>query len=178
MTFPIVTGRVWKFGDNISTDLIMPGFVLSRPDITDGEASQYIMNSNRPGWAKQVNPGDMIVGGKNFGCGSGRPTTHLLNALGISCIVAESIARVFFRNCIGSGFPVFIAPGIQDFCSEGNIIEINFESGKIENRTVGKTMKGEAMPSDSPPFMILKAGGLTPLLEKEFPPQIDPDKKN
>lgn len=165
----IIKGRVWKFGDNISTDLMMPGFaVKTHPDMTDKEAAKYVMYSNRPGWAERVNPGDVIVGGRNYGCGSSRVAAGPLKALGISCVIAESIARIFFRNCINSGLPVMFDPGITDFCQEGDILQVDIISGEIKNITTGDTMKVEPLPEDSPPMQILKAGGIISLLEKEY----------
>lgn len=165
----MIKGRVWKFGDNVSTDLIMPGFVLkTRPALTFEEVTKYVMSSNRPGWAKQVRSGDVIVGGRNFGCGSSRVAAKPLITLGISCVLAESVARIFFRNSISSGFPVLNAPGISSFCQEGDILEIKIETGKIKNLSTQKMMNIEPLPEDSPPMHILKAGGIMRLLEKEY----------
>jgi len=165
----IVEGRVWKFGDNINTDLMMPGFAVKiRPDMKDEEAAKYVMYSNRPGWVERVQPGDIIVGGRNFGCGSSRVVAKPLKALGIQCVLAESLARIFFRNSINSGLPVMTAPGIKEFCMEGDIIRADITTGKIENLTTGKTMQTDPLPEDSPPLRILMAGGLNALLEKEF----------
>lgn len=165
----ILKGRVWKFGDNINTDLMMPGFaVKTRPDMTDKEAAKYVMYANRPGWAEQVRLGDIIIGGRNYGCGSSRVAAGPLKALGISCIIAESMARIFFRNCINFGLPVMIAPGITDFCQEGDILEANIISGEIKNLTTGNTMNVQPLNEDSPPMQILKAGGIISLLEKEY----------
>ena len=95
----IYKGRVWKFGDKISTDLMMPGFaVLTKPGISDEAAAKFCMIANRPGWAQQVQKGDIIVAGQNFGCGSSRPGQRMLRALGIPVVVAESTSRLFFRN--------------------------------------------------------------------------------
>lgn len=165
----IFKGRVWKFGDNISTDLMMPGFIYrQRPDMTFKELAKYAMYSNRPGWAEQVIPGDIIVGGNNFGCGSSRLSAGPLKALGISCVLAESIARIFFRNSISMGLPIITAPGITSICNEGDILNVNIENGEINNLTKIKTIKGEPMPEDSPPMQILKAGGIIALLENEY----------
>ena len=165
----IVEGRVWKFGDNISTDLMMPGFaVKARPDMKDEEAAKFVMYSNRPGWAEKVEPGDIIVGGRNFGCGSSRVAAKPLMALGIKCVLAESLARIFFRNSINAGLPVMVAPSITEFCMEGNIIRADITTGKIENLTTGKTMQTDPLPEDSPPMHILMVGGIKSLLEKEY----------
>src|ERR1017187_5985710 len=94
----VIKGRVWKFGDNISTDLIQPGFSLGKDA---KEKSAFCMRSNRPDFAPNVKPGDVIVAGKNFGCGSTRPATGNLVALQLGGIIAESFSRIFFRNSIG-----------------------------------------------------------------------------
>ncbi len=164
----IITGKVWKFSDNISTDLIMPGFAaLSRPDLSPEEAAQYCMYSNRPDWAAMVQKGDVIIAGKNFGCGSSRPASRILKTLGIDLVVAESIARIFFRNSINLGLPVLTCLNILDAFDEGDIIEANISTGEIKNLTSGKTILGEALPEDSPPMEILRAGGIIPMLENE-----------
>ena len=165
----VVKGKVWKFGNNISTDLMMPGFaVLTRPNMKPEEMAKYVMYSNRPGWVEQVKPGDIIVGGKNFGCGSSRPAALALKVLGISCVIAESIGRIFFRNSINLGFPVMIASGITEFFGEDDLIEANFTTGEIKNITTGKTMKAKPLPKNSPPMKILEAGGINALLKKEY----------
>ena len=159
------TGKVWKFGDKISTDLMMPGYaVLAKPGISEEEASKFCMIANRPGWAQQVAQGDIIVAGQNFGCGSSRPAQRLLRALGISVVVADSTSRLFFRNCIHSGFPVLICPGVSQAFHEGDTAEVNLETGQVKNLSTGSHVQGEALAQDSPPYQILKAGGLDPFL--------------
>lgn len=162
-------GRVWKFGDNISTDLLKPQITRVK-NMTNSDAAKYVMSTNRPGWVDQVEVGDIIVGGKNFGCGSSRLAIGPIEELHISCIVADSIARIFFRNAINYGFPVLIAPGITNFCQEGDVLRINVITGVIENVTTKKEMRGEPLPEDSPPMKILKAGGILEKLNKEFTP--------
>jgi len=169
MATELIKGRVWKFGDDISTDLMMPGFaVYTRPGITPQEAAKYCMYSNRPDWASQVQAGDILVAGENFGCGSGRPVARILIALGISLILAESVGRVFFRNSINLGLPVVTCKGVQAAFSEGDIAEVDLPSGEVINKTTGQILKTELLPPDSPPMQILRAGGLMALLEKEY----------
>ena len=161
------TGKVWKFGDKISTDLMMPGFaVLAKPGISEQEASKSCMIANRPGWAEQVQKGDVIVAGENFGCGSSRPAPRMLRALGISVVVAESISRLFFRNSIHLGFPILICKGVSQLFEEGDTAEVDLESGEVKNVSKGTTVTGEALPKDSPPYQILTAGGLDPFLKE------------
>jgi 3-isopropylmalate/(R)-2-methylmalate dehydratase small subunit len=119
----IFEGKTWKFGDNMNTDLMMPGQdVIARPGITDAEAARHCMSAVRPGWAGKVNEGDIIVAGRNWGCGSSRPAARLFKALGIGVIAADSITRVFFRNAINVGLPVFICKGVSTIFEEGDIM--------------------------------------------------------
>lgn len=165
----VFTGRVWKFGDNINTDLMMPGSqVLSQPGISDKEASRYCMSANRPGWAEQVQEGDILIAGRNWGCGSSRPAARLFKALGIAVIVADSMSRLFFRNSVNIGLPVLICPGCSAAFEEGDRARVDMETGKVNNLTKGKTLQGEALPADSPPAQILQAGGLKKFFQKEL----------
>lgn len=165
----MITGRVWKFGDNISTDLLMPSFgSMSSPNMDPREAAKFCMYSNRPGWSEQVQPGDLIIAGRNFGCGSSRPGAKMLKALGIQLVIAESVARIFFRNSINLGMAILSCPGIHDAFEEGETIQVNIETGEIRSLDTGKVIQGEALPSDSPPAQILRAGGLIPMLEKQL----------
>jgi len=165
----IFTGRVWMFGDNINTDLMMPGSqVLSQPGISDKEAARYCMSANRPGWAEQVKEGDIIIAGRNWGCGSSRPAARLFKALGIGVILADSMSRLFFRNSVNIGLPVLICAACSAAFEEGDQARVDMETGKVTNLTKGKTIQGEALAADSPPAQILKAGGLRKLLQKEL----------
>lgn len=159
-------GRTWKFGKNISTDLIMPGAVLWG-HVTGKQRRPAIM-PNRPGWAEmQVQPGDIIVADTNFGCGSSRPAPRVLrDDLGVACVVAESFARIFQRNAVNIGFAALICPGITAAVDEGDEIEVNVDSGLVRNLTRGTTIQGEAYPADSPPGQILRMGGLRPFLDQ------------
>jgi 3-isopropylmalate/(R)-2-methylmalate dehydratase small subunit len=162
----IFENRIWKFGDNISIDLLKPQITRVR-NMTNTEAAKYVMYANRPTWIDEVESGDIIVGGKNFGCGSSRLAIGPIKELGISCIIAESMARIFFRNAINYGFPVLIAPGIQNLCQEGEVLRINIITGEIKNITLNTEMKVEPLPQGSPPMQILKAGGIIEFLKQE-----------
>ncbi|MFH1009216.1 MAG: 3-isopropylmalate dehydratase [Candidatus Latescibacterota bacterium] len=163
----IFEGKVWKFGDNISTDLMMPGSeVHTRSDISAEEAARkYCMLNNRPGWASTVQKGDIIVAGRNFGCGSSRPAVILVKALGISIVIVDSISRLFFRNAIKNGFPVLICEGVSALFEEGDVVRVNVETGEVKNLTKDKAIWGEPLPPNSPPAEILKAGGLEAYLD-------------
>ncbi len=164
----VFEGRVWKFGDAINTDLMMPGSeVLAQPGISDKEAAKHCMSANRPGWAVQVQEGDIIIAGRNWGCGSSRPAARLFKALGISVIVADSMSRLFFRNAINIGLPVLICPGCSAAFAEGDRARIDISSGEVRNLTSGLVLQGEALPEDSPPAQILRAGGLKNLMQME-----------
>ncbi len=164
----IFEGEVWKFGDSISTDLMMPGSdVLARPEISDEEAAKYCMQANRPGWAAQVRKGDIVIGGRNWGCGSSRSAARLFKALGISVVVADSMSRLFFRNAVNIGLPVLICSGVSEAFKEGDQARVNMETGEITNLSKESNLQGEALPADSPPMQILKAGGLDAFMRQE-----------
>ena len=163
----IFEGKVWKFGDNISTDLMMPGSeVHTRTDLSAVEAARkYCMNANRPGWAAGVKQGEIIVAGRNFGCGSSRPAVILVKALGISIVVVESVSRLFFRNSIKNGFPILICEGVSQLFEEGDVARIHVETGEVKNLTKNIALRGEPLPPNSPPAEILRAGGLNAYLD-------------
>ena len=105
----IFESKVWKFVNTINTELMMQGAeILANPGISDEEAARYCMQANRPGWAKQVQKGDIVIAGRNWGCGSSRPAARLFKALGITVIVADSMSRLFFRNAVNIGLPILI----------------------------------------------------------------------
>ncbi len=163
MHVAVIKGKVWKFGDNISTDLLMPGF--SRGE-TPQERATFCMRSNRPEFAREVQPGDLIVAGKNFGCGSSRPATRNLITLEVSCVVAESFGRLFFRNSISLGFPLLVCKGVYDAVNEGDRVQANLETAELKNLTTGKILKAEVLPEVM--MKILSAGGMVALLKEEY----------
>jgi 3-isopropylmalate/(R)-2-methylmalate dehydratase small subunit len=163
-----IRGRVWKFGDNISTDLLLPGritYPVMAGQVSPEEAATHCMSANRPGWYKLVRPGDLIVGGANFGAGSGRPAYLPLQALGIQVVLAESVARLFYRNCINGGFLAIACPGIGTLAEEGDTIDVRLREGIVSNPGSGRELTFPALPADSPPMEILRAGGLIPYLK-------------
>jgi 3-isopropylmalate/(R)-2-methylmalate dehydratase small subunit len=160
---------VWKFGDKISTDLMVPGTkVLAKPGITPEEAASHCMSANRPGWSAEVRPGDILVAGINFGCGSSRNGSQPLKVLGIRCVLADSIARIHLRNAINTGLPTLACPGISDFVEEGEELRVNIITGEVENLTRGGRIQAEAWPEDSPPFQILMAGGFENFFQQKL----------
>lgn len=155
------TGRVWKFGDRISTDFMMPGHrVLANPDLTVEEAAQFCMEANRPGWTTDVQPGDILVAGINFGCGSSRNGSQSLKALQISVVLADSISRIHLRNAVNTGLPTLVAPGISEFVEEGQELKVNIVTGEVENLATGAVLQAEPWEEGTPPYEILMAGGL------------------
>jgi 3-isopropylmalate/(R)-2-methylmalate dehydratase small subunit len=155
-------GRVWCFGDHINTDLIQPLHAMLRPL---PEQTHHVFEANRPGWAAQVRPGDIIVAGANFGTGSSRPAPRVLAALGVGGLIADSINGLFFRNCVNYGFPAVECPGASASFDEGEEAAFDVETGEVVNQTRGLTLQGRPWTRDLLP--ILKAGGLLEQLHAE-----------
>ncbi|MFA6448389.1 MAG: 3-isopropylmalate dehydratase small subunit [bacterium] len=159
MSERIFKGKGWKFGHNIDTDIIIPARYLNTSD--PAILAQHCMEGEFPDFMKAVAPGDIIVAGDNFGCGSSREHAPVcIKAAGISCVVATSFARIFFRNAINIGLPVFEAPGVWDATEQGDALEINVAAGNITNVTKGAVYPSAALPD----FIqeIIDAGGLIP----------------
>ncbi|MEM4658637.1 MAG: 3-isopropylmalate dehydratase small subunit [Candidatus Methanosuratincola sp.] len=151
----MIKGRVWKFGDDIDTDVIIPAKYLRSVD--QSVWPKHVLEGVDPEFSSKVRPGDIIVAGKNFGCGSSREQAALaIKWAGVAAVVAESFARIFFRNAINNGLPLIEAKGISKMVEEGEVIEIDLDSGIV------KTPKGEVKSAPLPPFLqdILKSGGL------------------
>lgn len=150
----IMEGKVWKFRDSIDTDVIIAGRYLRTFDSKDLAA--HVMEAEDPDFASNVNKGDIIVGGWNFGCGSSREQAPVaIKTAGVSVVIAKSFARIFYRNAINIGLPVVIADVEVE---EGDIIKVDVEKGVITNETTGKTFK--IKPFDSTMLDILENGGL------------------
>lgn len=166
----VQTGKVWKFGDRISTDFMMPGSrVLANPNMTLEEKAACCMEANRPGWATtEVEPGDIVVGGINFGCGSSRNGSEPLKALGIAVVLADSIARIHLRNAVNTGLPTLVAPGISRFVEEGERLEVDITSGVVKNLDQGTTMQAQPWEQGTPPYEILMAGGLDAYMRQKL----------
>lgn len=161
----IIEGNAWKFGDNINTDIVIPGRYLT---ITNPqELSKYTFQDLDPEFNKKVSQGDIVVGGNNFGCGSSREQAPLvLKTLGVGAVVADSFARIFFRNSINLGLPVVECLGIADAVENGHRLRIVLEEGKIENLETGKSLKGTVLPE----FLmgIIKSGGAVIALNRKI----------
>ena len=163
----VIKGRVWKFGDNISTTDITPGELFMNVAFKPKDIAFAVL---RPDWKNQVKPGDCIVGGVNFGFGSHRAIANdVMKDLGIGCIVADSIARVYFRNAIASGFPAFACPGVSQIFNEGDELELDVYQGIVKNLTTGKSVQGKPYPPEL--FEILENGGMLPVLIARYSSQ-------
>ena len=150
-------GHVFKYGDNVDTDVIIPARYLNSFD--PQELASHAMVDIDPEFAGKVQPGDIIVARKNFGCGSSREHAPLcLKTAGVSCVIADTFARIFYRNAINIGLPIIECPEAAEGIDAGDQVEIDFDSGRIYNRTKGTEFQGQAFP----PFMqeLISAGGL------------------
>lgn len=155
--------KVWKFGDNIDTDLIIPARYLNTFD--PSELAKHCMEDADPDFVNKISNGDIILAGENFGCGSSREHAPIsIKAAGISCVVAVSFARIFFRNAINIGLPVLEVRDLANQSSNNDIIEVITETGEVTNETTGKSYQGAAFP----PFIkeIIEAGGLIPWIAR------------
>ena len=158
----ILKGKVWKFGDGITTDEMAPGFALTYPW---DERKKNILLSHKQ-FAGGCQQGDIIVAGENFGCGSSREEAPIdLKHLGVGGIIADSFARLFFRNCIAMGFPVLAYKGVSKIFKDGDTAEVNYDDALIKNLSSGKEVKGLPLPPDL--VEIMESGGVLEQLRKE-----------
>ena len=157
------TGKVWVLGDDIDTDIIIPTEYLALKTIED--MKQYGFSPLRPELAGQIKPGDIIVAGKNFGCGSSREHAPLcIKTAGIAVVIAKSFARIFYRNSINIGLPIMECPEAVDAIEAGDTVQVDFDTGVITDETNGKVFHAEPFP----PFIqnIISAGGLMKAIQK------------
>ena len=157
-------GNVWKFGDHIDTDLIIPARFLNVSD--EDELAKNCFADLSPDFAVRAKSGGIIVAGENFGCGSSREHAPIaIKAAGIHCVIAKSFARIFYRNAFNIGLPILEAPEAYELIEEGDPISVDLASGEIQNGTDGKVIK--AMPL--PPFMrkMVECGGLVPYIKQQ-----------
>ena len=162
-------GRVWKFGDLINTDMIMPSVAFRLPK---SEQHTLCFDSVRSGWTKEVRAGDILVAGENFGMGSGRPIGEVLRACGIVAVVAESINGLALRNCINASLPALNFPGVAALFEDGDTARVDFLAGRIENVTRKKSLQTAPLA----PLLaeIVAAGGVIPMLLKEGDVEAEP----
>ena len=150
-------GTVFKYGDNVDTDVIIPARYLNSSD--PKELASHCMEDIDKDFVNRVKPGDIIVADKNFGCGSSREHAPLaIKCAGVSCVIAETFARIFYRNAINIGLPIIECPEAAKAIKAGDLVEVDFDSGVITDKTTGESFTGQAFP----PFMqkIITAGGL------------------
>lgn len=153
----MIKGRVFKYGDNVDTDVIIPARYLNISNKT--ELTSHCMEDIDKEFIQKVKLGDIMAAGRNFGCGSSREHAPLVIKLsGISCIIAESFARIFYRNAVNIGLPILECPEAARAMADGDDVEVELASGRIKNITKGTTYQAESFPE----FMqdIMKAGGL------------------
>ena len=151
------SGTVFKYGDNVDTDVIIPARYLNSSD--PAELASHCMEDIDKDFVGKVKAGDLIVAEKNFGCGSSREhAPAAINAAGVSCVIAETFARIFYRNSINIGLPIIECPEAAKGIRAGDEVEVDFDTGVIYDKTQGTQFKGQAFP----PFMqkIIDAGGL------------------
>ena len=156
------SGRVWKFGDNINTDLMLPGSVLySSPEM---QARAVFMN-NRPGWVDQVQQGDAIVGGFNYGMGSSRPAARSLRNCGVGFLLAETINGLFFRNAVNYGLLACECGGVSAAFDESDTAELDIDAWSVRNPRTGQTLTVSPVPQQL--LVMMLGGGIYPVLERE-----------
>lgn len=158
-------GRVFRYGDNVDTDVIIPARYLNSSDKDD--LRKHCMEDIDPEFVKNVQQGDIIVAGKNFGCGSSREHAPIaIKASGVSCVIASTFARIFFRNSINIGLPILECPEAADEIKAGDVLSVDFSTGEITDRTTGRTYKAEPFP----PFMqrLIESGGLIGYIKENY----------
>jgi len=160
----LIKGRIWKFGNDINTDVITPGKYLASPI---QEVKDHVLEAVNPKFAKEVRKGDILLAGKNFGCGSSRETApQALKALGIDAVVADSFARIFFRNAVAIGLAVLACPSVSQSFEEGEIMELNLEKAELKNPKNNISLKGSPLAKEM--LAVLSKGGITALLKELF----------
>jgi len=157
-----MSGRVWRFGDGVDTDVMYPGKALRLPS---EEACQFLFDAIRPGWSALVEEGDVVVGGHDFGIGSARPVGVLLRMVGIRAVLAESMSSLFQRNSINAGLLAAPVPGITAVCREGEVVDVDLDGGKVANQDTGASCELPTLP----PFVrrIVDEGGVLAQLRRD-----------
>jgi 3-isopropylmalate/(R)-2-methylmalate dehydratase small subunit len=157
--------KVWRFGDDVDTDAIIPARYLNTTD--PRELARHCMEDANATFARQVKPGDVIVAGKNFGCGSSREHAPLaIKAAGVSCVIAAGFARIFYRNAFNIGLPILESPEAAEVCRQGDELEVDLGTGEIRNLTRDRIFTARPIP----PFMqeLIKDGGLIEHIAKRL----------
>lgn len=161
----IIEGTAFVFGNNLDTDQIYPGQYLELAKTED--IKKHALEGADPNLAGKFKPGDIIVGGTNFGCGSSREHAAIaMKGIGVGAILAESFARIFFRNSINLGLPLLVSPGILNRVSQKDILKIEMEAGRVHNRTTGEDL--EVQPLSDYVLDILRMGGIKSLVKRHL----------
>jgi 3-isopropylmalate/(R)-2-methylmalate dehydratase small subunit len=158
----VFTGRVWKFEHDINTDLVIPNFAVL---MTVEEQLEHCFSANRPGWVDEVQRGDVLVVGRNFGVGSARNIGAVFVGLGISGVVAESFNGLGLRNCVNSGLPSLPCEGVLAAFGEGDVAEVDWTGGTVRNTTTGATLQGKPVPAGLQDIVL--GGGVEGVLRRE-----------
>lgn len=155
-----IRGRVWCFGDDVSTDLLSPGeFAIAPTEVR----KMHTLEALDPSFPREARPGDVVIAGRNFGCGSSRESApENLRELGIACVVADSFARIFLRNAVAIGLPVLSCAGAAEIVVGGDEVEVDLAAGLVRNARSGETRRGEPLPAEL--RAILADGGMLPAL--------------
>lgn len=158
-------GRAWVFGDSIDTDMITPGKYLA---IIDAKGlAEHVLEGADPAFARKVRPGDLLVAGENFGCGSSREHAPVaIKGAGIPVVLAGSFARIFYRNAINIGLPALEVPGIGKATQEGDVLDVDLAAGGVKNRRTGEQLRG--VPLSAKAMEILEAGGLVNIVRRKL----------
>ncbi len=161
----IITGKVWRVGDQVDTDQLIAGKYLTIID--PNELRKHVMEDLLPEFSKQAQPGDILIAGENFGCGSSREhAPAALKAIGLGAVVADSFARIFFRNSINLGLAAIEAPQVDKLFRTGDTAEIHLTEGVLRNLTLGKEQRFAPLPAHI--LDILDAGGLVEKVKREL----------
>jgi 3-isopropylmalate/(R)-2-methylmalate dehydratase small subunit len=157
-------GRTWRYGDDINTDVLIPARYLNTSD--PAELAKHALEDLDANFVKEVQVGDVIVGGKNFGCGSSREHAPIaIKSAGVSCVIASSFARIFFRNSINLGLPILECPEAVEHAEAGDVLRIDLAAGTIYNNTTGLTYQAAPFPEGV--MKIIRAGGLMNSIQEE-----------
>jgi 3-isopropylmalate/(R)-2-methylmalate dehydratase small subunit len=161
----IITGKAFVFGANIDTDQIYPGRYLELTDPED--VAKHAMEGADPSLVKEFVSGDLIVGSTNFGCGSSREHAAVtLKAVGVGAVIADSYARIFYRNAINLGIPLIVCKGFSTMVKKGDEVRVEFATGVVTNVTTGATAQAE--PFSDYTLQILISGGIKPLIRQQI----------
>jgi 3-isopropylmalate/(R)-2-methylmalate dehydratase small subunit len=165
----VIEGRAWVFGDSVDTDNMYPGFALK---LSLEEAARHIFYDLRPGWVDEVQEGDIVVAGKNFGIGSSRPVSQLFKQLGVAALVADEFNSLFLRNSINFGLPAITIPGVSSAIGDQDQVRVNVRAATIESLADGTRLTGTPLPEFV--LEIVAQGGLLPKLAADGYLPVDP----